>query len=36
MHLLDPETGTYNLPCVEKYLAKEEVVVIPFLKRQQG
>ncbi|OIJ12500.1 molybdopterin biosynthesis protein [Anaerobacillus alkalilacustris] len=36
IHLLDPETGTYNLPYVEKYLAKEEVVVIPFLKREQG
>lgn len=36
IHLLDPETETYNLPYVEKYLAKEEVVVIPFLKREQG
>ncbi|RXI98673.1 molybdopterin biosynthesis protein [Anaerobacillus alkaliphilus] len=36
IHLLDPETDTYNLPYVEKYLAGEDVVVIPFLKREQG
>ncbi len=36
IHLLDPETDTYNLPYVEKYLAGEEVIVIPFLKREQG
>jgi putative molybdopterin biosynthesis protein len=36
IHLLDPETGTYNLPYVEKYLDAEDVVVIPFLKRKQG
>lgn len=36
IHLLDPETETYNLPYVEKYLAEEDVVLIPFLKREQG
>lgn len=36
IHLLDPETETYNLPYVKKYLAGEEIVLIPFLKREQG
>lgn len=36
IHLLDPETETYNLPYVKKYLNAEDVVVIPFLKREQG
>lgn len=36
IHLLDPDTNTYNLPYVEKYLQQEEVVLIPFLKREQG
>jgi putative molybdopterin biosynthesis protein len=36
IHLLDPEVETYNLPYLEKYLAGEDVVMIPFLKREQG
>lgn len=36
IHLLDPETETYNVPYVEKYLNSEDIIVIPFLKREQG
>lgn len=36
IHLLDPDTETYNLPYVEKYLNAKDIVVIPFLKREQG
>ncbi|OIJ11645.1 molybdopterin biosynthesis protein [Anaerobacillus arseniciselenatis] len=36
VHLLDPETETYNVPYIEKYLAGQQVVHIPFLKREQG
>lgn len=36
IHLLDPETGVYNLPFIEKYLADQKVVLLPFLKREQG
>lgn len=35
-HLLDPETNTYNIPYIKKFLAGEEVVLYPFLKRKQG
>jgi putative molybdopterin biosynthesis protein len=36
IHLLDPETGEYNLPYVKRFLAGQEVVLYPFLKRNQG
>lgn len=36
MHLLDPETGVYNLPYVRRYLPGEEVVLLHVVKRQQG
>lgn len=36
IHLLDPESQVYNLPYVEKYLSGQDVVIIPFLKREQG
>lgn len=36
IHLLDPETETYNLPYIKKYLNEKDVMVIPFLKREQG
>lgn len=36
IHLLDPETKEYNLSYIEKFLANEEVVLYPFLKRKQG
>lgn len=35
-HLLDPETETYNIPYIKKYLADQEIVWISFLKREQG
>lgn len=35
IHLLDPETGTYNIPYCERYL-KEPVALIKGVKRQQG
>ena len=35
-HLLDPETNTYNIPYIKRFLAGEEVVLYPFLKRKQG
>lgn len=35
-HLLDPESGEYNLAYVRKYLAGIPVRIIAFLKRQQG
>jgi len=36
IHLLDPETNSYNTPYIKRYLAEEEVVLYPFLKRKQG
>ncbi|WP_416151574.1 molybdopterin biosynthesis protein [Salipaludibacillus sp. HK11] len=36
VHLFDPETGTYNLPYIERFLPAMELVLLPFLKRQQG
>ncbi|HYK71532.1 MAG TPA: substrate-binding domain-containing protein, partial [Pseudoneobacillus sp.] len=36
VHLLDPETNQYNLPYVERFLAGQEIVLYPFLKRKQG
>ena len=36
IHLLDPETNEYNLSYVKKILAKQKVVLLPFLKRTQG
>ncbi len=35
-HLLDPETNTYNVPYIKKFLAGQQVVLYPFLKRKQG
>ena len=35
-HLLDPETNTYNIPYIHKFLGGQEVVLYPFLKRKQG
>lgn len=35
-HLLDENTGTYNIPFIEKYLGKEDYVLIRGLKRKQG
>src|SRR5699024_9413089 len=36
IHLLEPETGEYNVPYVERFFKDEEVVIVPFLKRMQG
>jgi len=35
-HLLDPDTNTYNIPYIKRFLAGQEVVLYPFLKRKQG
>jgi len=35
-HLLDPETGEYNLPYLDKYLPGVQVRVIALVKREQG
>jgi putative molybdopterin biosynthesis protein len=36
VHLLDPESGEYNLPYIKRFLAGQEMVLYPFLKRKQG
>ncbi len=36
IHLLDPETQTYNLPYIRKYLAGLDVRLVHLLKRTQG
>jgi putative molybdopterin biosynthesis protein len=36
VHLLDPETGEYNTTYVKRFLAGQEIVLYPFLKRKQG
>jgi len=35
-HLLDPETGAYNIPYIRKYLEGVPVKVVRFLEREQG
>lgn len=35
-HLLDPDTGTYTLPYVERLLGDREVVVVRLVHRDQG
>jgi putative molybdopterin biosynthesis protein len=35
-HLLDPATGRYNLPDIERHLKGMDVVVVHFVKRAQG
>lgn len=36
IHLLDPETGEYNISFVKKFLGDQKVVLLRFLKREQG
>ncbi|MEH7443308.1 molybdopterin biosynthesis protein [Bacillus sp. JJ1122] len=36
IHLLDPETKEYNITYVKKFLAGQDAVLYPFLKRTQG
>lgn len=35
-HLLDPETGSYNLPYIREYLPDTPVTVLGFVYREQG
>ncbi|MBF0568947.1 MAG: molybdopterin biosynthesis protein [Nitrospirae bacterium] len=35
-HLLDEETGLYNIPFIEKYLSEEKVLLVNLVHRQQG
>jgi len=35
-HLLDPETGSYNLTAIGDYLQGEQVVLIHWVEREQG
>ena len=35
-HLLDPETGEYNLPYIRRYLPDTHVVVVTLTRREQG
>ena len=35
-HLLDPESGTYNLPYIRRYLPQKPVVVVTLTHREQG
>ncbi|WP_102349345.1 molybdopterin biosynthesis protein [Bacillus sp. Marseille-P3661] len=36
IHLLDPDTGEYNLPFIRKYIDGQQLVLLRFLKREQG
>lgn len=36
IHLLDPETGEYNISYVKRFLSELDIVLVPFLKRKQG
>lgn len=36
IHLLDPETGEYNISYVKRFLKDLDIVLVPFLKRKQG
>jgi molybdopterin molybdotransferase/putative molybdopterin biosynthesis protein len=36
VHLLDPRTGTYNLPDVRRHLSARDVVVVNLVRREQG
>lgn len=35
-HLLDPETGEYNVSYVQHYLPNQEVVLVTLVRREQG
>ncbi len=35
-HLFDPESGVYNVPYIKKYLPDTPVVLVHFVRRQQG
>jgi putative molybdopterin biosynthesis protein len=35
-HLLDPETGEYNISYIQRYLPEQDVVVVTLVGREQG
>ncbi|MGD2079038.1 MAG: substrate-binding domain-containing protein, partial [Chloroflexota bacterium] len=35
-HLLDPETGEYNVTYIRRYLADQEIVLVTLVGREQG
>jgi putative molybdopterin biosynthesis protein len=35
-HLLDPETGAYNISYIKRYLTEQDVVLVTLLGREQG
>lgn len=35
-HLLDPKTGTYNLPDIRRHLRRADIVVVNLVGREQG
>ncbi len=35
-HLLDPETGTYNISAIRQYLPDEKIVLVTLVGREQG
>lgn len=35
-HLLDPDTGNYNIPYIQQYLKNESIKLITFAHREQG
>jgi len=36
MHLLDEDTGEYNIPYIKKYLSERDIVLVNLIYRQQG
>jgi putative molybdopterin biosynthesis protein len=36
MHLLDPETGEYNVPYIRRYLPETKIILVNLVYRQQG
>ncbi|QNO15222.1 molybdopterin biosynthesis protein [Alkalicella caledoniensis] len=36
IHLLDPQSGTYNIPYIKKYLKGTKIVLMNLVKRTQG
>lgn len=36
MHLLDPDTGEYNIPYIKRYLREEKIILVNLAFREQG
>ncbi len=36
LHLLDPESGRYNIPYIQRYLPEEEIILVHLAKRELG